>query len=89
MDALKKDVGNLLKILGALLVTGLGAWIVGTVGWSESNWLVIPKICASVMVVAGAAACVFFLWQKTLRIRLEGAEKELSAGPAPEAEKKV
>jgi len=92
MDTLRRDIGNLIKIFGALLVTGLGSWIVAantSNSYNESNWFVLPKICGSIMVVAGAAACVFFLWQKTLRIRLEGAEKELTAGPVSEGEKKV
>jgi protein-S-isoprenylcysteine O-methyltransferase Ste14 len=87
MDTLRRDIANLIKVLSALLVTGLGSWMLST--YNDTGWVYVPKICGSIMVVAGAAACVFFLWQKTLRIRLEGAEKELSAGPVSEGEKKV
>lgn len=90
MDTLRRDIGNLLKIVGALLVTGLGCWILTAMNYdSSAGWYHLPRVCASAMVVAGAAACVFFLWQKTLRIRLEDAGRELSAGPASEGEKKA
>jgi len=91
MDTLRRDLGNLLKILGALLVAGLGAWIAVATSYSESNWSVIPKLCASAMLIAGAAGSIFFLWQKTLRIKVDTVERSLEAGPVGpgEAEKKA
>ena len=94
MDTLKRDIGNFLKILGAVLVTWLGGAIVAGSGGGSSlsgsdNWQVIPKVCGTALVVAGAAACIFFLWSKTLRIRVDSADKSLEAGPAGEGEKKA
>lgn len=90
MDNLKAEIGGFLKVLGAVLVTGLGARILlratGGVLASDSGWLWIPKVCGTLLVVVGAAALVYQVIQRvlgTVTIDVDPPMRSFSAPPPP------
>jgi protein-S-isoprenylcysteine O-methyltransferase Ste14 len=71
METLKKDLGVFIKLLGAVLVVWAGGWVLFSSYPSDNGWCWLPKICGSAMVLAGAAAAILLLWQRTVSIKVD------------------
>jgi len=85
---MKQEIGNFLRLLGAVLVTWLGAATVAQTfpsgSFSDSNWCWVPRVCGSVLVLAGTLAAVVLLYQKTVRIKVDTAGKTAEFSPGPD-----
>jgi hypothetical protein len=84
MDNLKQEIGNFLKLLGAVLVVLTGGWLLFNYLGSDSGWTWLPRICGSAMVLAGSAASVILLFQKAVRIKVDTGAKSAEFAPAGE-----
>ena len=87
MDTLKQEIGAFLRLLGAILAAGLGCRMLAVVGGSAGGWYWLPKICGSVLVVAGSVAVLLQLFSKWLgsfgsvRINVDTSQ-EAAAAPS-------
>ena len=76
METMKQEIAAFLKLLGSVLVAGLGTRMLlvatGTVSMlggqqaSDSGWLWLPKVCGTVLVVVGTAVVVYQVLQRVL-----------------------
>jgi hypothetical protein len=96
MESWKQELANFLKLLGGVLVAGLGARVLSTVvpraatlgDSSPSAWFWLPKVCGTILVLCGTLVVLYYLLERPLRsIRINvrtGAEKIPAPPPEPE-----
>jgi hypothetical protein len=87
MDALKQEIANFLRLLGALLAMWLGSsvlWHSFSGLGSDNSWYWLPRVCGSVLVLAGTVASVILMYQKVVRIKLDTSAKTAEFAPAGE-----
>lgn len=86
MDALKQEIGAFLRLLGAILAAALGVRMLAAAAAFQGGWYWLPKICGSVLVLAGTLAVLLQLFRKvmgsmgSLRINVGPSEGSV---PAP------
>ena len=90
MEDWKKELGEFVRLLGAILVAGLGCRMLaagsGTT-WSW-GWFLIPKICGIALVLVGAGCVLYQLLRKGLgslgpNLRVPPASPFAASPPSP------